>query len=123
MTRRKQKKSEKRKPLIFRDERIRKLIACGWIQSASEIPPDAIPVDPDAVKAGYRYRQPVAFYQDMSFTCRDCGDRDLWRAADQQWYYEIVKASYDHTAVRCLVCRRAHRVGKAAPKRRQPPAG
>jgi len=48
MTRRKDKKL-KEQGVAWRKSRIDKLISRGWIPSESEIPRDAIPVDPDLI--------------------------------------------------------------------------
>ena len=71
----------------FREDRIQKLIDRGWIQSASEIPLDVIPVDPDALNLGYSWERPL-FYRDLAFSCLDCRVQEIWSAADQLWYYE-----------------------------------
>jgi len=47
------------------------------------------------------------FYIDKPFRCRDCGKEEIWKAADQKWYYEETKAHMDATAVRCHDCRTA----------------
>lgn len=49
------------------------------------------------------------FYIDKPFRCRDCGREEIWKAADQKWYYEETKAHMDATAVRCHACRNAVR--------------
>ena len=54
--------------------------------------------EPDFVRDGY--------YRDLAFTCRDCGARHVWRAEQQQWWYELAKGSLYSTAVRCFTCRR-----------------
>jgi hypothetical protein len=39
------------------------------------------------------------FYIDRPFQCRDCGKEEIWRAADQKWYYEEAKGHTDATAL------------------------
>jgi hypothetical protein len=46
------------------------------------------------------------FYIDKPFRCRDCGKEEIWKAADQKWFYEEAKAHMDATAVRCHDCRK-----------------
>jgi hypothetical protein len=45
------------------------------------------------------------YYIDLAFTCRRCGKREIWRAADQKWYYEEAKGHIDARAVECHDCR------------------
>jgi hypothetical protein len=52
------------------------------------------------------------FYIDQPFRCRDCGKEEIWRAADQKWYYEEAKGHIDATAVRCHQCRKARKERK-----------
>ena len=111
MTRRKRKR-QPMEALNFRSERIQKLIDRGWIQSASEIPLDVIPVDPEALNLGHSWERPL-FYRDLSFQCRDCGVQEIWSAVDQQWYYESAGGYFFNTAVRCRSCRQIERQRKA----------
>lgn len=56
-----------------------------------------------------------AFHADKVFTCRDCGEEQVWTAKQQKWWYEERLAPIDSTAVRCLPCRRARRTQRAHP--------
>ena len=56
-----------------------------------------------------------AFYIDKVFTCRDCGQEQVWTAKQQKWWYEERLGPIDSTAVRCLPCRRARRTQRAVP--------
>jgi len=47
------------------------------------------------------------YYVDQPFTCRHCDRRQIWRARDQKWYYEVAKGHIDARAVACLACRKA----------------
>lgn len=116
MTRRKL-KHEHLEALNFRERRIKKLIDQGWIQSASEIPLEVIPVDPDAVNIGHSRERPL-FYRDISFQCRDCGVQEVWSAADQLWYYEAARGYFLNAAVRCRACRKVERERKTKARRR-----
>lgn len=69
---------------------------------------------PSAVRADHRklahintYGRLPEFYLDQPFTCRHCGQREIWRAKDQQWYYEEAKGHIDARAVACHACRKA----------------
>ncbi len=55
------------------------------------------------------------YYIDQPFTCRDCGSEEIWRAEDQQWYYEEAKGHIDATAVRCRLCRTSHKQNNIEP--------
>ena len=77
-----------------------KLIDRGWINQADEIPDDAVPVDPDLINLGGSWHRPI-FFSDQPFVCRDCGVSCVWKAVDQQWYFETFHAPYYETANRC----------------------
>ncbi|QNM97754.1 zinc-ribbon domain-containing protein [Chitinimonas koreensis] len=49
------------------------------------------------------------YYEDLAFTCRDCGAHQVWTAEQQQWWYETAQGDVYTTAVRCLACRQARR--------------
>ena len=104
MTRRKD-RQKLRRDEVNRSDRIEKLIAAAWIQSGKEIPPGAIPADPEKVHLGNSYDRP-AFYTDTPFRCTDCGIKEVWRAEDQLWFYETEGHYRFKNAVRCRECRR-----------------
>jgi hypothetical protein len=107
MTRRKS-KQPKREP-VDRKGRITRLIAAGMISNESEIPPDAIPVEPALINRGGSYFCPI-FYQDVNFLCTDCGVSQTWKADDQRWYYETTNAAYYSIAKRCRECRKKEKL-------------
>ena len=115
MTRRRDRQGDYRNS-PSRAERIAKLIAEQWIKDASEIPATAIPVDPHRLNLGGSYHRP-AFYEDLEFTCKDCGTDQVWSAEDQASYYESSGAPYYSTAVRCRSCRIKERERKAAARK------
>ncbi len=100
-----------------REGRILRLIDREGIQSASEIPMDVIPVDPEAINLQNSWERPL-FYRDLSFNCQVCGIQEIWSAADQQWYYESAGGCFFNTATRCRACRKAERERKAEARRR-----
>jgi hypothetical protein len=51
------------------------------------------------------------YYLDKPFICRTCGKREIWKAADQKWYYEEAKGHIDAKAVECHRCRKKKRSG------------
>ncbi|MBB5031868.1 zinc-ribbon domain containing protein [Prosthecobacter vanneervenii] len=100
----KQSNQRQRKTLNERQRRIRRLIELGLIQDASEIPEDAIPIDPDIAQRANRVI-PAACYIDIRFVCTDCGKPELWSADSQRQYFEITKASPYKKPKRCYECR------------------
>ena len=60
---------------------------------------------------------PKLFYEDMSFTCRDCGVKCVWTAEQQRLWYEEWKGPIQSTAIRCRACREKLRRAKLEQKR------
>jgi hypothetical protein len=56
---------------------------------------------PDFVKLGY--------YLDLAFNCARCNSPEIWRAAQQKWWYEEVKGDVWSIAKYCRTCRRIER--------------
>ena len=78
----------------------------------AELPREAQRTHPSAIQAEHTnlahintYGSLPDYYIDRPFTCRDCGKEEIWRAADQQWYYEEANGHIDARAVRCHDCR------------------
>lgn len=76
------------------------------------LPPDRQRNHPSSVAADAKqlahintYGDLPEYYIDRPFVCRDCGKREIWRARDQKWYYEVAKGHVDAFAVRCHACR------------------
>jgi hypothetical protein len=46
------------------------------------------------------------YYRDTLFTCKDCGEQDLWTAKQQQRWYEEQGGEIEAIAIRCRACRR-----------------
>ncbi len=67
--------------------------------------PTAVPADHTRLSHINTYGQLPEYYVDQPFTCRRCGKREIWRAADQKWYYEEAKGHIDARAVECHDCR------------------
>jgi len=58
------------------------------------------------------------FYEDVSFTCKDCGSHETWTATQQKWWYEVAGGLLDTTtAVRCRSCRAKERARKTEARR------
>lgn len=67
--------------------------------------PSAVPADHGQLAHINTYGALPDFYLDRPFTCRRCGKVEIWRAADQKWYYEEAKGHIDARAVECHDCR------------------
>jgi hypothetical protein len=67
--------------------------------------PSAVPADPARLEHINTYGLLPEYYLDRPFTCRRCGKREIWRAADQKWYFEEAKGHIDAQAVECHACR------------------
>lgn len=74
--------------------------------------PSAVPADQTRLDHINTYGSLPEFYIDRTFRCRDCGKEEIWRAADQKWYYEVAKGHVDATAVRCHDCRKKRKAKK-----------
>src|SRR5260370_292906 len=74
--------------------------------------PSALHADPRKLQHINTYGWSPEFYIDRPFRCRDCGKQEIWKAADQKWYYEETKAHTDARAVRCHDCARRERTNK-----------
>jgi len=62
------------------------------------------------------------YYEDLPFTCRDCGAEQVWTAQQQWWWYEVAKGPIQSTAIRCRACRQARRITQITePRRRNRP--
>lgn len=73
-------------------------------QEEFSIPRGSIPADLSKQAPNNSYGPPL-FYEDVEFTCRDCGAEEVWTAEQQQRYFEVVQGSIYGRAVRCGPCR------------------
>jgi hypothetical protein len=71
--------------------------------------PSALAAEPSKLDHVNTYGLLPEFYIDKPFRCCDCGKEEIWKAADQKWYYEETKHHIDATAVRCHDCRKARK--------------
>lgn len=76
--------------------------------------PSAVPADPSQLGHINTYGELPRYYLDIPFTCRVCGKREIWKAADQKWYYETAKGHIDARAVACHACRKARKRPEAS---------
>jgi len=71
--------------------------------------PSSVPADHSKLAHVNTYGSFPDFYLDRPFTCRKCGQREIWKAEDQKWYYEEAKGHIDAVAVECHACRTTKR--------------
>lgn len=72
----------------------------------------AIPADQSQQAPNNSY-DPPRYYEDVEFTCQDCGAEEVWTAAQQKWYFEVAKGTIYGQAIRCGECRAKLRNAKA----------
>jgi hypothetical protein len=72
--------------------------------------PSALPADQSKLHHINTYGELPEFYLDKPFRCRDCGEEEIWRAADQKWFHEEAKGHIGATAVLCRACRQARKL-------------
>lgn len=85
--------------------------AAPWPASAPLL--DQATVERSLLAADNSYGAPAfvqrGYYQDVAFTCVDCGEPGVWSAARQKWWYEVARGGVWTTARRCRSCRAARR--------------
>lgn len=89
----------------------------GLESSPQQLPPGALPADPDKLLHDNTYGPRPRFYLDRRFCCIECGAWEVWKAADQKWWYEEAKGKIGSIAVRCNPCRRKRRVRRSQERR------
>ncbi|GAA6143065.1 zinc-ribbon domain containing protein [Hydrogenophaga sp. 5NK40-0174] len=89
----------------------RQLSMPPYVLSGGALPVNRAALQPMCCWPGWGER---GFYQDLAFTCKDCGAQCVWAAKRQKWWYEVMKAHPDTTAVRCAPCRAKERARKAS---------
>ena len=60
---------------------------------------------------------PPLYYEDLRFTCRDCGVESVWTAEQQRLWYEEWGGPIQSTAIRCRGCRERVRREKIAQRK------
>jgi hypothetical protein len=89
--------------------RVQELIGAGVVQSAAEIPAEAIPASLEVIaqwRSSVRLCGRAPYYLDIRFTCEDCGETSVWSAQDQRHWYEVAGGSPYSEPRRCADCRR-----------------
>lgn len=117
-------KSNKQRKSEIRAQR-QKRKAKSTVKSKSSLQTDA-PVgsascNPDLLAPFNSYGVPRfverGYYVDLQFTCRDCMKTEIWKAAQQKWWYEIAKGNVETCATRCRQCRKIERERKSEARR------
>jgi len=79
--------------------------------------PSAVPANHDKLTHINTYGLLPDFYLDQPFVCRICGKREIWKAADQKWYYEEAKGHIDAKAIECHRCRKTRSLSENSGRR------
>jgi hypothetical protein len=57
------------------------------------------------------------YYEDLPFTCSQCGVQQLWTAWQQKWWYEVAKGYVYSGAKLCRPCRRREQARRVEARR------
>jgi len=90
--------------------------------------PRTVPVAVDSVPCNERLLAPYnsygvpdfvarGYYVDAPFECIDCKSKEIWRATQQKWWYEVAKGDVRTGARRCRPCRRAEQARRSEARR------
>lgn len=89
------------------------LLGCGWIKDESELPTDAVLVNPRRAQSTASWNTKfLPYYLDVPFTCVDCGIEQVWSAASRKWYCEVAGGDLLSLPLRCRACRKKKRERK-----------
>jgi hypothetical protein len=97
--------------------RISKRTSFAPWREPDRVPAGAIPAEQANLLHDRTYGPRPRFYVDEPFTCIECGTQEVWRAADQKWWYEQAKAKIATRANRCSTCRRKRRMRRSQERR------
>jgi hypothetical protein len=91
------------------------------VRRISATPPGLVRVNEAALAPYNSYGVPRfverGWYEDVPFTCVECGSSQIWRSAQQKWWYEVAKGYVYSTASLCRTCRRRERERRADARR------
>ena len=57
------------------------------------------------------------YYRDTLFTCKDCGEQEVWTAKQQQRWHEEQGGEIEAIAIRCRACRRKEKLRREAARK------
>jgi hypothetical protein len=84
-------------------------------------PPGLVRVTVEALAPYNSYGTPSfvarGHYEDTPFTCASCGAAQIWRAAQQKWWYEVAKGNVESGAKLCRACRRREQARREQARR------
>lgn len=91
------------------------------VPQRADTPPGSVPCNPISLAPYNSYGRPPfverGFYVDSPFDCSTCGKAEVWRAAQQKWWYEVAKGNVESRAKLCRACRRAEQDRRAKARR------
>ncbi len=100
-------------------QRARRQCAALLEQSAAAPSPTRLAANPAKLEHIQSRESLPSYYEDLHFVCIDCGQEELWTAAQQKWWYEEAKNPIDAITVRCQNCRQQQRRRKEQLHRRR----
>jgi len=108
--------SKKRKNKELLRSRIKRLKALGDIDTCDKNikpPVGSVMADHSELEHNNTYGPLPIFYVDKLVICRDCSAKEVWRAEQQKWWYEVAKGNINSEAVKCSACRKNDKETKA----------
>ena len=91
------------------------------VRRETPTPRGLVRVNVDALAPNNSYGVPRfverGYYEDVPFTCSSCDSKEIWRAAQQKWWYEVGKGHVYSGAKLCRTCRRREQARRAGARR------
>lgn len=98
-------------PVTFERPDGRTWTGYDWDTSELQLPPGAIPGDPN--RQVFCCGGPKLFYEDQHRTCLQCDEAFVFSAREQRFWYETLAFHESSRAIRCARCRKSQRSLKA----------
>ena len=90
-------------------------------ETARDSTQQSVRVNVSALRPYNSYGTPAfvarGYYEDVGFSCADCGSSEVWRATQQKWWYEVAKGYVYSGPKLCRPCRRREQSRKAQARR------